>query len=132
MPWTATTTAWRRCRQELGGDRLWIRAVDVTDKAALEGALADFCAGNTGGGLDMMWNNAGIGESGWFEDVPYEAAMRVVDINFKAVLTGAYASLPYLKKSSGQPDVLDVVFVGHLRHAAPRRLLVDQARGQRA
>lgn len=87
--------------EELSGERLWTRVVDVTDKAALDGALADFCAGNDGGGLDMMWNNAGIGESGWFEDVPYEAAMRVVDINFKAVLTGAYAALPYLKKSPG-------------------------------
>ncbi|ORB72659.1 SDR family oxidoreductase [Mycobacterium scrofulaceum] len=88
-------------QEELGGDRLWTRQVDVTDKAALEGALADFCAGNRDGGLDMMWNNAGIGESGWFEDVPYEAAMRVVDINYKAVLTGAYASLPYLKRTRG-------------------------------
>ncbi|OBF73897.1 short-chain dehydrogenase [Mycobacterium sp. 852002-51613_SCH5001154] len=88
-------------REELGGDRFWTRQVDVTDRAALEGALADFCAGNSDGGLDMMWNNAGIGESGWFEDVPYEAAMRVVDINYKAVLTGAYASLPYLKKTPG-------------------------------
>ncbi|GAA4290476.1 SDR family oxidoreductase [Mycobacterium paraffinicum] len=88
-------------QEELGGDRLWTRQVDVTDKAALEGALADFCAGNSDGGLDMMWNNAGIGESGWFEDVPYEAAMRVVDINYKAVLSGAYASLPYLKKTPG-------------------------------
>jgi NAD(P)-dependent dehydrogenase (short-subunit alcohol dehydrogenase family) len=88
-------------RQELGDERLWTRAVDVTDKAALDGALADFCAGNPDGGLDMMWNNAGIGESGWFEDVPYDAAMRVVEINFKAVLTGAYASLPYLKKCPG-------------------------------
>lgn len=87
--------------RDLGADRVWTRAVDVTDKSALQSALADFCAGNDGGGLDMMWNNAGIGEGGWFEDVPYEAAMRVVDVNFKAVLTGAYASLPYLKKSTG-------------------------------
>jgi NAD(P)-dependent dehydrogenase (short-subunit alcohol dehydrogenase family) len=87
--------------QELGGDRLWTRAVDVTDRAALDGALADFCAGNADGGLDMMWNNAGIGESGWFEEVPYEAAMRVVEVNFKAVLTGAYGALPYLKKAPG-------------------------------
>ncbi|MGV7694057.1 SDR family NAD(P)-dependent oxidoreductase, partial [Mycobacterium kansasii] len=49
----------------------------------------------------MMWNNAGIGEGGWFEDVPYDVAMRVVDINFKAVLTGAYGALPYLKKIPG-------------------------------
>jgi NAD(P)-dependent dehydrogenase (short-subunit alcohol dehydrogenase family) len=86
---------------QLGPERLWTRVVNVTDKTALDGALADFCAGNAGGGLDMMWNNAGIGESGWFEDVPYEAAMRVVDVNFKAVLTGAYGSLPYLKKAPG-------------------------------
>src|ERR1700741_411220 len=87
--------------QELGAERLWTRVVDVTDKAALDSALADFCAGNTGGGLDMMWNNAGIGESGWFEDVPHEAAMRVVEVNFKAVLTGAYGALPYLKRTPG-------------------------------
>jgi NAD(P)-dependent dehydrogenase (short-subunit alcohol dehydrogenase family) len=86
---------------EFGTDRLWTRAVDVTDKPAFESAVADFCLGNPGGGVDMMWNNAGIGESGWFEDVPYEAAMRVVEINLKAVLTGAYLSLPYLKKSPG-------------------------------
>jgi NAD(P)-dependent dehydrogenase (short-subunit alcohol dehydrogenase family) len=87
--------------EELGSERLWTRAVDVTDKSALDGALADFCAGNPGGGLDMMWNNAGIGESGWFEDVPYEATMRLVDVNYKAVLTGAYGALPYLKKNPG-------------------------------
>jgi len=86
-------------QQELGTDRLWTRAFDVTDKPALESALADFCAGNPNGGLDMMWNNAGIGATGWFEDVPFEESMKVVDINFKAVLTGAYASLPYLKKA---------------------------------
>ncbi|OMC56233.1 short-chain dehydrogenase [Mycobacterium sp. IS-836] len=87
--------------RELGAERLWTRVVDVTDKDALDGALADFCAGNTGGGLDMMWNNAGIGESGWFEDVPYDAAMRVVEVNYKAVLTGAYGALPYLKRAPG-------------------------------
>jgi NAD(P)-dependent dehydrogenase (short-subunit alcohol dehydrogenase family) len=83
------------------GTGLWFRTVDVTDKAALDAALADFCAGHADGGLDMMWNNAGIGESGWFEDVPYDAAMRVVEVNFKGVLTGAYSALPYLKKTPG-------------------------------
>lgn len=83
------------------GAGLWTRVVDVTDKTAFDAALADFCAGHAGGGLDMMWNNAGIGEGGWFEDVPYEAAMRVVEVNFTAVLTGAYGALPYLKKTPG-------------------------------
>jgi len=87
--------------EELGDDRLWLRTVDVTDKAAFDAALADFCSGNSGGGLDMMWNNAGIAQGGWFEDVPYDDAMRVVDVNFKAVLIGAYGALPYLKKNPG-------------------------------
>ena len=87
-------------KAELGAG-VWTRAVDVMDKAAFDSALADFCAGNAGGGLDMMWNNAGIGASGWFEDVPYDEAMRVVEVNFKAVLTGAYGALPYLKKTAG-------------------------------
>src|ERR1700712_3944769 len=44
---------------DLGPDRVWTRRVDVTDRAALEAAVSDFCAENPGGGLDMMWNNAG-------------------------------------------------------------------------
>src|SRR5690606_2172833 len=36
-----------------------------------------------------------------FEDVPHEAALRVVAINFTAVLTGAYAALPYLRRTPG-------------------------------
>lgn len=83
------------------GDRLWTKQLDVTDADALRSALAASCADNPLGGLDMMWNNAGVGQSGWFEDVPYEMAMRVVDVNLKAVLTGAFACLPYLKKSPG-------------------------------
>ena len=47
--------------------------------------------------MDVLFNNAGIGESGWFEDVPYEAAMRVVQVNFVGVLTGIYTALPLLK-----------------------------------
>jgi NAD(P)-dependent dehydrogenase (short-subunit alcohol dehydrogenase family) len=90
----------RTLADELGTDRLWTRAVDVTDRSALEAALADFCSGNRGGGLDMMWNNAGIGESGWFEDVPFDAAMRVVDVNLRAVIAGAYAALPYLRRNA--------------------------------
>lgn len=83
------------------GARLWTREVDVTDRDTLSAALASFCADNRDGGLDMMWNNAGIGQSGWFEDVPYDLAMRVVDVNLRAVLSGAFEALPYLRKASG-------------------------------
>jgi NAD(P)-dependent dehydrogenase (short-subunit alcohol dehydrogenase family) len=84
--------------QVLGSENCWIRKLDVTSKTDLETALADFCA-KSGERLDLMFNNAGIGESGWFEDVPYEAAMRVVQVNFVGALNGAYAALPWLKKT---------------------------------
>lgn len=86
-------------QQEMGSENVWIRELDVTSKSEFDAALAGF-AEKSGGRLDVMFNNAGIGESGWFEDVPYEAAMRVVQINFVGALNGAYAALPYLKKTA--------------------------------
>ncbi len=85
-------------QQVLGSENCWIRKLDVTSRTDFETALAEFAA-KSGDRLDLMFNNAGIGESGWFEDVPYEAAMRVVQINFVGALNGAYASLPWLKKT---------------------------------
>ncbi|HAJ47222.1 MAG TPA: short-chain dehydrogenase [Alphaproteobacteria bacterium] len=83
-------------RQESGADNIWTSALDVTDKNQLETTLGAFVSA-AGGRLDVMFNNAGIGESGWFEDVPYGAALRVVQTNFIGVLNGAYAALPFLK-----------------------------------
>lgn len=85
-------------RSEAGANSIWTQTVDVTSKPDLEAALTAFFAAS-GNRLDLMFNNAGIGESGWFEDVPYDAAMRVVQINFVGVLNGAYASLPFLKQT---------------------------------
>lgn len=85
-------------QQELGSENCWIRVLDVTKKADFDSALSSF-ADKSGGRLDLLFNNAGVGESGWFEDVPYDAAMRVVQINFVGALNGAYAALPYLKKT---------------------------------
>ncbi len=88
--------------QELGSQNCWAAKLDVTAKPDFDAALAAF-GEKAGGRLDLMFNNAGIGESGWFEDVPYEAAMRVVQINFVGALNGAYAALPLLKKTPNAP-----------------------------
>src|SRR6185503_2390810 len=42
-------------------------------------------------------NNAGIAHSGFFEDVPQQAARRIIDVNFAGVVNGAYAALPLLR-----------------------------------
>jgi NAD(P)-dependent dehydrogenase (short-subunit alcohol dehydrogenase family) len=82
--------------QEIGSDNCMTGRLDVTSKANFEEAVAAFGA-ETGGTMDVLFNNAGIGESGWFEDVPYDAALRVVQVNFVGVLIGVYTALPLLK-----------------------------------
>jgi len=82
--------------QEIGADNCVTRRLDVTDKADFDAAIAAF-GEETGGKLDILFSNAGIGESGWFEDVPYEAAMRVVQVNLVGVIASLYAALPLLK-----------------------------------
>ncbi|HWA90918.1 MAG TPA: SDR family oxidoreductase [Rhizomicrobium sp.] len=82
--------------QEIGNDNCITGRLDVADKANFEEAVAAFGAA-TDGKMDLLYNNAGIGESGWFEDIPFEAALRVVQVNLVGVLTGIYTALPLLK-----------------------------------
>jgi NAD(P)-dependent dehydrogenase (short-subunit alcohol dehydrogenase family) len=70
--------------------------LDVRDPAAFAAAIASFGRAS-GGRLDLFHNNAGIAESGFLEDVPREAAQRVIDVNFGGVVNGVYAALPLLR-----------------------------------
>ena len=62
--------------------------------------LAAF-AEQTDGKLDLLYNNAGIGHAGWFEDVPYEDSMRLIQVNLVGVVNGIYAALPLLRATPG-------------------------------
>lgn len=71
--------------------------LDVTDAAAVE-ATVDAAANEYG--LDVMVNNAGVGqESARIEDVPLAERDRVFDINAKGVWNGCRAAIPHLKES---------------------------------
>jgi NAD(P)-dependent dehydrogenase (short-subunit alcohol dehydrogenase family) len=94
------TDGLKTLEQELGSDNCFTRRLDVTDKVDFDSAIKAF-ADETDGKLDLLFSNAGIGESGWFEDVPYEAAMRVVQVNLVGVITSLYSALPYLKATPG-------------------------------
>jgi NAD(P)-dependent dehydrogenase (short-subunit alcohol dehydrogenase family) len=83
-------------QEQLGSKNCFIRRLDVTDKPDYDVAVSEFGA-RTGGRMDILYNNAGTGEGGWFEDIPYEASMRIVNINLIGVLNGIYAGLPLLK-----------------------------------
>jgi NAD(P)-dependent dehydrogenase (short-subunit alcohol dehydrogenase family) len=83
-------------KAEIGAENCFTRRLDVTDKKDYEAAIAEFGA-VTGGRMDILYNNAGVGEGGWFEDVPYEATIRLVQINLVGVINGIYTALPLLK-----------------------------------
>ena len=83
--------------QELG-ERCLTAYLDVRDKEAFDKALATF-SGETNGHLDLMFNNAGITVGGYFDDVPFDKIMDMVNINLVGVLNGVHAAIPLLKKT---------------------------------
>jgi NAD(P)-dependent dehydrogenase (short-subunit alcohol dehydrogenase family) len=87
-------------KAELGADNCLVRRLDVTDRADYQAALAEFGAA-TGGTLDLLFNNAGIGRGGAFADQPFEDVMAVVNVNFVGVLIGVHEAIGLLKATPG-------------------------------
>ncbi len=73
------------------------RSFDMLDPDGLK-ACCDWIAAEA---PDVLFNNAGIGRHGWFEDIAPEEADLVVDVNVKGVINGVYAALPLLKNTDG-------------------------------
>ncbi|MGE0046454.1 MAG: SDR family oxidoreductase [Hyphomonadaceae bacterium] len=82
--------------QELGSENCIVRRLDVADRADYAKALEDFAAA-TEGKLDLLFNNAGIGRGGPFDQMPWEDVMALVNINFIGVLNGIHLAAPLLK-----------------------------------
>jgi NAD(P)-dependent dehydrogenase (short-subunit alcohol dehydrogenase family) len=85
---------------ELGADNCLIRRLDVTDKKDFEKAVAEFGAA-TGGKMDVLYNNAGIGAGGFFDEMPFEDSLKVVNVNFVGVLNGIHSGIGLLKATPG-------------------------------
>lgn len=74
--------------------------MDVRDRKAWDEALADFAV-KTGGRLDILFNNAGIGSGGPLSIMTEAEIERTLDINLKGVVWGAQAGFRYLKNTPG-------------------------------
>ena len=74
--------------------------MDVRDRAAWVASLDAFVA-TTGGRLDVLFNNAGIGTGGPLAEMSFEDIDRVVSINLTGVLNGARIGYAYLAKTPG-------------------------------
>lgn len=83
-------------RAALGTDHCHTWQLDVTDKAAYDAVIAEVSE-QTGGRLDLLFNNAGIGAAGFFDEIPLEESLRVIDVNLVGVIHGIYAALPLLE-----------------------------------
>lgn len=77
-----------------------IHRLDVRDRRAWDEALSAFAAA-TGGRLDVLFNNAGVGRGGEFENVAHEDHELLVDVNIKGVINGAEAGFRYLRDTPG-------------------------------
>lgn len=81
------------------GERASFRVVDVADAAAVSD-LVEACAARFGG-LDILFNNAGIGCFGMTPDLSIADWHRVVAVNLDAVFYGCRAAIPHMRKRGG-------------------------------
>ncbi len=81
------------------GDRAAFCALDVADPEA-HVALADLTAARFGG-IDILYNNAGIGCFGETPDLAIADWERVIAVNLNAVFYGCKAVIPHLRARGG-------------------------------
>ncbi len=84
----------------IGGANCHMARLDVRAREDWAAAVTGF-GEKTGGRMNVLFNNAGIGRHGWFEDIPPEDADWIVDVNVKGVVNGIYACLPLLRETGG-------------------------------
>ncbi|WP_329564347.1 SDR family NAD(P)-dependent oxidoreductase [Kitasatospora sp. NBC_01266] len=85
-----------------------VRALDVTDPASVEAALAGIVADH--GRLDAVINNAGAGHVGTIEQGTVADVRTVMEVNFFGVVEVTRAAMPLLRESKGR--LISVTSVG--------------------
>jgi len=91
--------------QKLGAKPLTF-VLDVCDEQAFAHAAQSFMA-HTGGRVDLVVNNAGIGAGGAFDELSLDQWRRVVDINLMGVVRGSYFFFPLLRQQ-GHGHILNI------------------------
>ena len=87
-------TARRATAAELEG--CWYRPLDVTDDLACQHADRDFASA---GGLDVLFNCAGILQMGQFENISAARHKAIIDINVTGLMNMSLAAHPFLLES---------------------------------
>ena len=79
--------------------------VDVTDRAAVEAAVAAVLAA-TGGTLDAVVANAGVRVAGAFEETPFDEVRRLFEVNLGGAMHVTRAALPALRATEASRVVV--------------------------
>ena len=98
--------------KELGGGASYVHcdvSVEADVKAAIDYAVSLY------GGLDVMFNNAGIaGAVGSVEDVSVEAFDRTLAVNLRGVFLGVKHAAPIMKRQ-GHGSIINIASVAGIR-----------------
>ena len=86
--------------REIGGDNCHSARLDVRNREDWAAAIEGFGAA-TGGRMDVLFNNAGVGRHGAFEEISGDDNDWMIDINVKGVVNGIQAACPLLKATPG-------------------------------
>ena len=88
---------------DVAGGRGVPHTVDVSDPAAVERLAAVVYDAESG--VDLLFNNAGIGHAGAVVDTPLEDWRRILDVNLMGVVHGIHAFVPRLL-DQGRPAAI--------------------------
>lgn len=94
-------------RSELARPGLEIQchAVDLADRAALDAFLG--LVGQLASGVDVVINNAGLGDHGFFETSDWARSEAMIEVNIRALTRITHALLPQLVRA-GSGAILNV------------------------
>lgn len=73
---------------------------DVRDRDGWKRAVEAFGQA-TGGRMDVLFNNAGVGRGGFIDEMKPEDIDLVLDVNLKGVINGVQAGMPLLRATPG-------------------------------
>ncbi len=85
-------------KDEIGADCVFTGVMDVADPDNV-GDVMELFASQTGGKIDVLFNNAGIIKFGMFEGVDLSEHHRIIDINFKGILNCTHHAIKFLKNT---------------------------------
>ena len=85
--------------RELGPERVLYQHADVAEWTDVEALMRR--AAEAFGGLDVLFNNAGVGSFGVTPDLAIDEWRRVIDIDLSGVFYGCKAAIPLMRARGG-------------------------------